>query len=599
MSPLTWRILTVNLLAPIILVAGLFYLAQYERALLSAELHTLHVTAELIAATIAEGAMVINNVPWDPVENEAAGVAQAETMDVLTDIKVITSPAHILPSPTAPSASDEGTEGGSPTHQTTLVPFFAYRFNTDQTRQMVSRLADLAGVRVQLFNHYGSLVTDNRTLIGSGGAVQVIDLPSSLIHETTLATGLWTIYDRLLHGEPDDSDLSVYNKQLNQQTSDYREVQSALNGEIATAIRNDKDRVHLSVAIPVQYYKKIVGALMVSCATEATDENLFQVRLTIIQLFLGTAAVTILLSLYLAGTIVQPLARLVRATEQGRKDRTTIPLFHDRRDEIGDLATVLRAMTEALWSRMDAIERFAADVTHEIRNPLSSLRSAVETVVRLDDPIRQKKLMAIIQDDVQRLDRLITDISDASRLDAELSQVKMTPVALRSLLEALVQVYRATSGAVVPEGKNITFLLSLPGMEGNVGDPSDTLTVLGSESRLVQVIRNLLANAVSFSLPGGTIILSARRCNSWIEVIVEDEGPGIPSGKEATIFERFYSERPSDEKFGIHSGLGLSISRQIVEAHGGLIFAGNCSEMQDNGVRIHGARFTLCLPTGS
>jgi two-component system sensor histidine kinase ChvG len=251
-----------------------------------------------------------------------------------------------------------------------------------------------------------------------------------------------------------------------------------------------------------------------------------------------------------------------------------------RRDEIGELSSALREMTEALWRRMDAIEAFAADVAHEIKNPLTSLRSAVETVSRVQSPDHQRKLMAIIQDDVGRLDRLISDISDASRIDAELSRAETEPVQMRLMMEALAEVYRDTGAA-----EGVRFAIE--------ADPSDDLKVIGIESRLVQILRNLISNALSFSPPHGTITLRAGRDGDCIRIEVEDDGPGIPENKLDAIFERFYSERPKAEKFGTHSGLGLSISKQIAEAHGGTLRATN--RLAENGLVI-GARFILRLP---
>jgi two-component system sensor histidine kinase ChvG len=258
-----------------------------------------------------------------------------------------------------------------------------------------------------------------------------------------------------------------------------------------------------------------------------------------------------------------------------------IPDFTGRGDEIGDLSAALREMTEALWRRIDAIERFAADVAHEIKNPLTSLRSAVETVSRVANPEQQRRLMQIIQEDVQRLDRLITDISDASRLDAELSRAETAPVEIDRMLTALAEMHEATQ--VDPGAARLKLEV--------VG--AGHLKVPGIDSRLVQVFRNLLANAVSFSPPGGMIVMRVFREGRFVTVTVEDEGPGIPEGKEQAIFERFYSERPEGEKFGTHSGLGLSISKQIVEAHRGTIRAEN--RLEDEG-QVLGARFIVRLP---
>jgi two-component system sensor histidine kinase ChvG len=219
-------------------------------------------------------------------------------------------------------------------------------------------------------------------------------------------------------------------------------------------------------------------------------------------------------------------------------------------------------------------------VAHEIKNPLTSLRSAIETAGRIADPVQQRRLMALVLEDIQRIDRLISDIASASRLDAELARAEPAPVDLAKLLDALVEVQRATGDPDQPA-------LSLEA-DARVG-----LVIAGIEDRLVQVFRNLIANALSFSPPGGTIRVVAVRIGPTVRVSIEDEGPGVPPGKEQAIFDRFYSERPRAEKFGLHSGLGLSISKQIVEAHGGTIRAEN---RIDAGDTVRGARFIVQFP---
>jgi len=294
---------------------------------------------------------------------------------------------------------------------------------------------------------------------------------------------------------------------------------------------------------------------------------------------------TILLSLYLASTIAHPIRRLAHAAEQVRKSHNRqhrIPKMKDRDDEIGELANALADMTDALWRRMDAIESFAADVAHEIKNPLTSLQSAVETIARINDPARKDQLMAIISDDVARLDRLISDISEASRLDAELSRAETTPVNLAAMLETLVDMHAATAEAHAPQ------------IRLDLAD--DDLTVPGMEGRLVQVFRNLIGNAITFSPAGGVITIAGGREDEDVDVVItiDDQGPGLPAGKEDAIFDRFYTERPSGEKFGTHSGLGLSISRQIIDALHGSITA---ETLRGAGDRALGARFTVRLPS--
>ena len=432
----------------------------------------------------------------------------------------------------------------------------------------------------------GELVTSAGKLgiadigIQDGVIVQIDELPE--VGGNGWHHRLRHLWGRITTWMPDEKTLPRYVEPLNQHAEIYPEVMAALAGRIETAVRAKRHGIIISVAVPVQRYKQVVGALMVSADGANIARSLFQVRLAIVEIFVVVLMITTLLSLYLAGTIARPVRRLALAAEHvrhGHGRRHKIPDLSDRGDEIGDLSMALTQMTETLWRRMDAIEAFAADVAHEIKNPLTSLRSAVETAARVTDPEQQRKLLAIVQDDVQRLDRLISDISDASRLDAELSRAETEPVAMLAMVETLAEVYRSTT-----EEDGLHFTVHAP-----LGDP---LVVSGIESRLVQVLRNLIANAISFSPAGGTITLAAGREDGAVRIAVEDEGPGIPENKLEAIFERFYSERPKDEKFGTHSGLGLSISKQIVEAHGGRIRAEN---RRDASGKVVGARFVVTL----
>jgi two-component system sensor histidine kinase ChvG len=295
----------------------------------------------------------------------------------------------------------------------------------------------------------------------------------------------------------------------------------------------------------------------------------------------------VLVSIYLAGTIANPILRLAAAAALMREGRTrtgALPeKITDRNDEIGELARALDSSAKALWARMDAIERFAADVAHELKNPLSSLASAVETVGRVSDPAQQQRLLGIIREDVTRLDRLISDISNASRLEAELSRAESHPVDIGNLLTTLADIHAvANENRTAPDPPVGIALQASPG-----------LVVRGLESRLGQVFQNLISNAVSFSPPGATVRVVATRQDAAAVVTVEDCGPGIPPAKLDAIFDRFYSERPSGEAFGTHSGLGLSIAKQIVETLGGRIYAENRT---DSSSTVIGARFVVQLP---
>jgi two-component system sensor histidine kinase ChvG len=313
------------------------------------------------------------------------------------------------------------------------------------------------------------------------------------------------------------------------------------------------------------------------------DRRLFEIRASVLLLFATALILTVALSLYLSRTIATPMLDLARATQRIREGEGRAQSVPDallkRNDEIGVLARDLQNSARALWARIDANERFAADVAHELRNPLTSVRSAIETLRRVEDPASRNRLLAIIADDAVRMDRLIGDISDSSRVDAELSRTVSMPVDIAPILAALSELHGATRDDDDP-----VVLL-----EAEAGP----LVVRGVEGRIVQVFRNLLGNALSFSPSYGTVKVTARHAGAMVEVVVEDQGPGIPEQKLESIFERFYSERPSGERFGQHSGLGLSISRQIVEGLRGRISAEN---IRDASGTVTGARFMVLLP---
>ena len=452
---------------------------------------------------------------------------------------------------------------------------------------MLKRLVEPAKARARLFDAAGTLVADSRWLPGPGDTVQIetLEAPEAANSLARLSERLLNYLRRFL---PASTDYPPYIEYVTPTAQDYTEVAAALEGEPARAVRRDRGNgeLVLSVAVPIQRYKKVLGSILFSSGSHEIEQGVHQVRLEIAKVFLIVLSVTVLLSIYLAGTIGRPIRRLAIAAERVRRGhgrQVAIPDLTDRKDEIGELSGALREMTDALWRRMDAIEHFAADVAHEIKNPLTSLKSAVETVVRVTDPEKQRRLLNVVVEDVARLDRLISDISDASRLDAEMSRIELEPVPLADMLQALVDVHAASEKEGAPRLE-----LVLP-----LGQGRSALTVLGMESRLGQVFRNLITNAISFSPPSGTIRVATEREGDFVRVTVEDEGPGIPESKLQAIFDRFYTERPAGEKFGTHSGLGLSISKQIVEAHHGTIRAENRRDAEG---RVVGARFVVLLP---
>ncbi len=341
----------------------------------------------------------------------------------------------------------------------------------------------------------------------------------------------------------------------------------------------------MTVAEPVQRDKQTVGIILLTREAREVDSTLYAIRMSILGLFGLALLLTVLLSWYMSLTITRPILRLAGAAAEIREGegRTgSVPRsLLSRNDEIGTLAVALADSAVALWHRMDAIERFAADVAHELKNPLTSIRSAIETLRRIEDPGRRQQLLAIMADDVTRLDRLISDVSDASRVDAELSRAVTERVDLAAMLRTLKDMHDATRADSDPRLE-----LELP--------PAG-LVVRGVEDRLVQVFRNLIGNAESFSPRGGTITVRGSVTGRMAELVVDDEGPGIPDGNLEQIFDRFYSERPREERFGQHSGLGLAISRQIVDALHGRISAEN---RRDRSGAVIGARFVVRLPAG-
>jgi two-component system sensor histidine kinase ChvG len=353
---------------------------------------------------------------------------------------------------------------------------------------------------------------------------------------------------------------------------------------------NPRGEVIVSVAVPVLRSRAIHGALMLSTQGDDIDQMVTAERLAILKVGGVAAAVMIMLSLLLASTIAGPVRRLADSAERVRrriKTRVEIPDFTRRRDEIGHLSGALRDMTNALYSRIEAIEMFAADVAHELKNPLTSLRSAVETLPLARNENSRARLLEVIEHDVKRLDRLISDISDASRLDAELQRQDAVPVDLRRLLGTLVSVANETK-----LGHDVAVEARFEGR-----GPSDTFAVTGHDSRLGQVVSNLLSNAQSFSEAGNKVRLTCRRVRGEIEIVIDDDGPGIRDDALERIFERFYTDRPH-QGFGQNSGLGLSISKQIVDAHGGRIWAENRPGPMDadGEPTVAGARFVVRLP---
>ncbi|MEP5007823.1 sensor histidine kinase [Roseobacter sp.] len=363
--------------------------------------------------------------------------------------------------------------------------------------------------------------------------------------------------------------------------------------EDGTQIRNELDLAGgklFTAATPIVQNGRAVGVVAVTTATGEIDHLVRIERERVLQMFAIAILVSVGLSLVLASTIATPLAELSAAAELGRDKkaremnpgRIRIPDLTARPDEIGRLSGALRGMISALYNRIDGNEQFAADVAHEIKNPLASLRSAVGTLRMIKRDDQREKLLDVIDHDVRRLDRLVSDISNASRLDSELVKEDEEPFDVLTTLRNLDQFLGEEARA-----EGIDFISDLP---------EQPVIVHGLEARLAQLFVNLITNAISFCESGDAIRVWARKKENRVLIVVEDTGPGIPDQALLKIFKRFYSQRP-DEHFGNNSGLGLAISKQIIEAHGGVVWAENIRPTEaDITSEPLGARFVVGLP---
>ncbi len=550
-SSLTRRIVILNLAALVALVGGILYLNKFRAGLIDTRVESLLTQGQIIAAAIA-------------------AQASADTDAITVD------PDKLLELQAGQSGSPYSVGEGAAD----------FPINPERVAPLLRRLISPTRTRARIYDPEGALLLDSRGLY-TRGQIQSFDLPPLDADKGRLERGWDSVRLWYRRGE-----LPVYREIGAANGREYPEVASALNGSAGSVVRVGEDGgLIVSVAVPVQRFRAVLGSLLLSTESGDIDAIVRAERLAILRVFLVAAAVTVLLSVLLASTIAGPVRRLAAAAERVRRGvkhrRVEIPDFGNRKDEIGHLARVLSEMTNALYKRMEAIESFAADVAHELKNPLTSLRSAVETLPIARTQEQRERLMAVIKHDVRRLDRLITDISDASRLDAELAREATDAVDLARLLETVVAIARETR---VRDKRRIQLELQ-PGRRGK-----DAFLVLGHDSRLGQVFNNLIDNALSFSPSDGGVRIRIRRDVRGIVITVDDDGPGIRAENVENIFERFYTDRPEGDEFGQNSGLGLAISRQIVEAHRGTITAEN--RLRSAG-GVEGARFTITLPASS
>lgn len=559
-SPLTRRILLLNLGGLAALLIGFLYLNQLREGLIDARIQSLQVQGEIMAAAIASSAQVeTDTITLDP--------------DKLLQLQ--------------PGESYGGREDSESA--------LDFSINPERIGPVLRRLVSPTNTRARIYDREGYLLVDSLSIAGNS-TILSFDLPSPAQQRKANVFSEWW---RSLRNKLSSPSLPLYEDIGIANGRNYAEVATALNGSARSIVRaNARGETIISVAAPVQRFRIVRGALLLSTQGGDIDKIISSERRSLIRIFLVYAAIMTVLSLLLAGAIAEPIRRLAEAADRvrrGTRAREEIPDFTSRTDEIGHLSGALRDMTQALYNRIEAIERFAADVAHELKNPLTSLRSAVETLPIAKTDASRARLLEVIQHDVKRLDRLITDISDASRLDAELARGQDEPVDLVKLLDAVTRMANQAQ-------RDDRVTISLDVAPAQPGD----YFVTGHDSRLGQVVTNLVENARSFSRPGGNVRIALRRATRagqtqmrtgaekpGIEIIVDDDGPGIPAHAFERIFERFYTDRP-DQGFGQNSGLGLSISRQIIEAHRGTIIAQNRPGPEPGAVS--GARFIVWLP---
>ena len=430
----------------------------------------------------------------------------------------------------------------------------------------------------------GSILLDSKTLNDRGRIIQreLPPLGSEHISKTTRFTRWFK--RRIWRGNlPLYVDIGKANGKA------YSEVKMALNGTQKDMSRlNDRSELIVSVAVPIQRMRAVLGVLMLSTKGDDIDKIVKDEVLGVMRIGLIAAAVMLALSLWLSNQIGAPMRKLAAGAKKIRHSDSTksleeIPDFTYRTDEIGELSGSLRDMTQALYSRIEAIESFAADVAHELKNPLTSLKSAVETLplVKRDD--LRDRLHGVILHDVQRLDRLISDISESSRLDAALARQDTKRLDLARLLSNIVPAFND-----IHDKKEVQISFR----ENKIAGCPNAFIIRGHENRIGQVINNLVGNAISFSQKGDKVCVYIKRVGDEIDIRIEDEGPGIPPDNVKKIFKRFYTDRPEEHGFGNNSGLGLNISEQIILAHDGKIWAEN--RLKDN--ETIGARFIVRLP---
>ncbi len=523
------RILVSNLIGFFVLLLGILYLGWYHTWLIDAKVDALKTQGKIIADAIASKAKV-------------------ERERIVFDVNEL---------PDQRNSSRSYRDDGFAALELSISP--------EEVTPILRKLIQSTNTRARIYARDGTLIVDTaRSLRRWRAALR--NEPTENTGKAPSTQNFWTHLTRYLFDEP----LPVYQEIGSANGTAYAEVRQALEGnQRSMLLLNDKGEQIVSLAVPIRRFKTVQGVLLLSTRPGEIDEILSEERSVILTLAAIALFASIVTSLLLARTVAGPMRRLSEAAEQASHNiaaRTQLPEYANRSDEVGQMAAAFRAMTKALYRRIEASEKFAADVAHELKNPLTAARSIAESLSLAKNEEERRHLVEQIQNELNRLNRLITDVSNASRLDAELARQEMRPVDITTVLRGVVTIFRDILG---DDQRQVRLVIEDAPLEG-------AYIVSGDEGRIGQVLTNLVDNAISFSPKTGTITVRARSTPSHMEIYVEDEGPGIPEDRLEVIFDRFYTDRPDTEaKEGKNSGLGLSISREIIRAHGGQISAEN------------------------
>lgn len=517
-SPLTGKILLLNLLAPLLLIVWFLFLDKYQVYLYQSEIKRVQSLSEILASDLSDNA-----------------ITKRYTSLSLKQIK----------------------------HQTSSIPF---EIKKPQAEQILTRFMLFADFHIKIFN------LDNGLVIDSDNIKKI-----KKNHQKSPPKTFLNISNPLIKGE------------YNPETDSKKEIEKLIKtGKQIASIYSQANGINIIIiSKPIYENGQLAGILQIDMPIPELQVQIFDIQKAFLQIFLITLLITIFLSLYLSRSISVPLIKLSKAADSIAKDKnreTKIPIFNKLKNEIGDLSVSINVMTQTLWNLLDETEHFASDVAHELKNPLSSVLSAVDTIENIKDQEKKDKLLSIIKSDIKRLNLLITDISSLSKIEGELQRSKSEKVNIYEVLQGFV-ISHGLKKQKKDKITNIEFILS-----GNKNIKE--AQIYGDESRIAQVFENILSNAESFTPNNSVIKIELNISKSRLKITIDDEGEGIPSGKEKQIFERFYSERGKTESFGKHSGLGLAISKKIIESLGGEIFAKN---KLDKNKKIIGARFVIIL----